>query len=1239
MPKQASAVQPPSPRPVTLGSAPRPSVGALDRSMALVCRGMFGESSELLRVGRFELVTTLGRGGMGIAYEAFDALRGEHVALKMLHDSGATSQYLLKREFRSLARLRHPNLVRLHELFVERELSYFTMERIRGADFVSYVRGKLALGELPDPARLHAAFVQLCAGVRALHQAGKLHRDLKPANVLVDTAGRVVLLDFGLVHDVREGGASAEGTPAFMAPEQLRGEASEASDWYSVGCVLHAALYGLAPSLGEPHAALPTRRMYGAAVGALLQARCAALLSADPTQRLHAGSLPAARGAPSSESPAHALCDPTFVGREPEQTLLERALEQSRSAPLLVSLQGESGIGKTALMERFARRAQLQLGALVLRGRCYERESVAYKAFDDIIDDLTRHLLSLSPARARAVRPPDCNALIDLFPVLGRVSALERLPAHNVREPAEERTRAFAALKQLLHNLVCERPLVLCVDDMQWSDPDSDLLLAALLDDADAPALLVVATERIASTHAGQQQQHPAGELARVVLTLSPLAPHHTRALAQSFFPALDGDHPVVQRIVHEASGSPLLTRTLSRWAFDHQHSDVSSPQATVDALIGTRLDTLSSQQRLVLQLIVLAGRPTASSVIARAAQLQGELEACLAALCSAHLIQQLQRAGEELLEPDHLSVREAVLARTSGAERAALHLRLAEVLAQTEGVLAAALVEQYVGAGLPSQAARHARRAAEAALSTFAFSSAISSYERSLALGDWSLEEQQSLRRELARALEHAGRWRDAVAVYRCAAASAVDPLAAAHLEQRAALHLMNGGHYREGERLLRAGYKTLGMPWPRSRLLLWGHVLARSCAWRLGLPALRASAPNDALHRARADFLADAGRALEEHDMLRAVHNALLCFEQSERVRDPRYPARALAGRGFMRGAALGAGGSALGLSELQAACARAEQLQDDVGLVDIERQLASGYFLAGRPREALAVADRCLGRLRTLPQRREKLDTAMLVVGLVLFELGELREFERRWSTYARESRAHSELTRCWIESHPARLATQLAAHARGASEHALAKQSGLVKLHPNYLLLQWAHISNVVSHALYWGPSASALELVDRGWPRLTRSVYPVLRDEALLLRLRAWLEAACALPTGARRAQLLRRAESAACALERRGSDRVRAQLLVSRAAIEQLAGRTDLAVAQLELALVRCDVSGQKLLAESARYCRGVLVCGDQGRADRSAATHALSSEGIVSPHHWIAWSAPGFRTLLEASS
>src|ERR1700722_14797437 len=213
----------------------------------------------LRSLDRYELRAVLGRGATGIVYEVYDPLTRSAVALKTLSASTAENLYRLKHEFRALYDVQHPNLVRLGELASEGGQWYLTMEVVRGPTFIEYVRPGAEIetvGFAPqdsviapvrpgpeasagrggtylrspgslDVGRLRAVLPQLLAALSAIHDAGHVHCDVKPSNVLVSDEGRLVLLDFGLVaarkpmdraHD-----AGLEGTPAFMAPEQIEG--------------------------------------------------------------------------------------------------------------------------------------------------------------------------------------------------------------------------------------------------------------------------------------------------------------------------------------------------------------------------------------------------------------------------------------------------------------------------------------------------------------------------------------------------------------------------------------------------------------------------------------------------------------------------------------------------------------------------------------------------------------------------------------------------------------------------------------------------------------------------------------------------------------------------------------------------------------------------------------------------------------------------------------------------------
>ncbi|HKU37340.1 MAG TPA: serine/threonine-protein kinase, partial [Polyangiales bacterium] len=449
-----------------------------------------------LQGGRLHVLETLGHGGMGVVYRAFDRDQRAQVALKTMHRVEPSAIYALKNEFRALTDVRHPNLVRLLDLFSEADGWFFTMELIDGVRFDQWVRPN----GLDEP-RLRNAFAQLIDAIDCVHAAGKLHRDIKPSNVVVSADGHVCVLDFGLVTEPHAKGVGQTvsdhfvvGTPAYLAPEQGLGErASVASDVYALGVMLFEALMGKLPFAGSATEMLMAKQHGvpawpedfepGAQLG--LVEICSRLLSRDPAARPSCEELrsefarPHARG--SGRASFSSLPPPmaaALIGRESELEQLRDAYRTMLSGrAVLVSVSGDSGIGKSALCQAFLDELQREGHAVVLRGRCNERESVPYKSFDALVDDLSRHLRRLRPEQTAALLPRDAAELLRLFPVLGRVDALAEAPVRAIADPNEQQRRAFEAFLELLGRMRDRAPLVLHIDDLQWTDRDSSQLL------------------------------------------------------------------------------------------------------------------------------------------------------------------------------------------------------------------------------------------------------------------------------------------------------------------------------------------------------------------------------------------------------------------------------------------------------------------------------------------------------------------------------------------------------------------------------------------------------------------------------------------------------------------------------------------------------------------------------------------------------------------------------------------
>jgi hypothetical protein len=207
-------------------------------------RGRFVAGTVLAE--RYRIVSLLGRGGMGEVYMAEDLKLEQTVALKFLPErlsADGAALARLYREVRVARQISHRNVCRVYDIGETGGLHFLSMEFVPGEELASLLR---RIGRLPEDKAVEVAR-QLCAGLAAAHEQGVLHRDLKPANVMIDDAGNVRVLDFGLAglaEDFR-GRDTASGTPAYMAPEQLAGrEVTIRSDIYALGLVIYEIFTG-----------------------------------------------------------------------------------------------------------------------------------------------------------------------------------------------------------------------------------------------------------------------------------------------------------------------------------------------------------------------------------------------------------------------------------------------------------------------------------------------------------------------------------------------------------------------------------------------------------------------------------------------------------------------------------------------------------------------------------------------------------------------------------------------------------------------------------------------------------------------------------------------------------------------------------------------------------------------------------------------------------------------------------
>jgi len=475
---------------------------------------------------RYQVLEVIGRGGMGEVCLADDVMLDRKVALKFVTAPGETGDLeQLLGEARVAAALDHPFICSIYEVTTLNRRACIVMEYVRGESLERRLRG----GPLPLGEALRVA-EEIAEALDAAHKRRVVHRDLKPANVMLTEDGHVKVMDFGLAarlphsEDVDQAMTVAiaptqgvvTGTPAYMAPEQVRGEpADRRSDIFAFGILLYELVSGTNPFqragieatfvaiLREPPAALRDQRP---AMPPALDALVTRLLAKDPAARPQSfadvrGILRQLSGDLSSSTslaPAAIVDRPAhdggfrLIGREAERAQLLQIMQEARSGcGSLILLQGDAGVGKTRLAEEALVMAR-RLGCQTLVGRCHEQQGTpALIAYTEVLEEASR----LMPA------PAFRQAIIASAPELARLMPeLHRLfpdMAPPLQLPPELRQRyLFTSVREFLTRCSRFMPLVIFIDDLQWADESTLQLTQHLAQKLASLPIVIIAAYR-----------------------------------------------------------------------------------------------------------------------------------------------------------------------------------------------------------------------------------------------------------------------------------------------------------------------------------------------------------------------------------------------------------------------------------------------------------------------------------------------------------------------------------------------------------------------------------------------------------------------------------------------------------------------------------------------------------------------------------------------------------------------
>ena len=645
--------------------------------------------------GRYRVREVLGRGGMGSVYRVTDEPSRRDLALKLADPRAATDGELrFRREFHTMANLRHPRIVAVYDYGIDAAGSFYTMELLDGRDLRD---------ERPTSISATCAIVRDVAGALAfIHSRHLIHRDVSPRNVRYTADGRAKLIDFGILASP---GVCPEvaGTPPFIAPESGYGlPLDHRADVFALGALAYWLLAGRhafpARQIDElaelwRHApALPSASR--ADVPAALDELVIAMLSIDPLARPRSAAevierLDAILGSgPDGEVEVARgyLASASFVGRRDQMRRLRRYLDRASSGTGRAEiLEAPSGMGKTRLLRELHLEAQLR-GATVIE----VSGDAAGRGPYGVAAELARAVLRAMPAELETLRP-HANVLIRVMPELpehvGKVS-----PAPPHPDPAEERMRIQATLVDWLADIARRRFLVIEIDDVQRCDEASAAALAALAHTAPQLRLVLCTSLRTDEPIRARPAIAAIRDASRQ-LRLEGLGPDDVEELIRTVF----GEVLHVGRLAHWmqqlAAGSPLHCIELARllvdrqviryaggeWLVPENIGEIELPEKLATAL-EQRIARLAGPARALAEAMSVHGGEISLATCQVLADDPDE-ERLFGALDEL-LFQEVLLTAGGTYEFRHDGLREALLRTVEPGRRKQLHLRVARALA-----------------------------------------------------------------------------------------------------------------------------------------------------------------------------------------------------------------------------------------------------------------------------------------------------------------------------------------------------------------------------------------------------------------------------------------------------------------------------------------------------------------------------------------------------------------------------
>ena len=608
-------------------------------------------------IDRYELVRKISDGASGIVYLA--RRDNQEFALKHLKTTDAAAVVRFRREAATLARINHPNLVKIYDGGELENAPYIVMDYVEGDTLAKVIRANHAGLQESEALRVTKAVAEALAEI---HKYNLIHRDVKPANIIVSDK-IVKLIDLGLVGDIAEieKETALVGTPVYCSPEQtrvLKRRVDVRSDLYSLGVTLFECFTGRAPFLGSLTEILnqhstkvaPSAREFNASLRPSLDLIIKKLLTKEPEDRYQtANSLVhdldrlqeidelIARGKDPGLGEKHRVnhsFKTNFVRRKSQEKALQAALNDAREGkPTLTTVLGPAGSGKSRFCEEFIKSNGAE-NTLVLRASCQPFDqsmpfAAIRNALDAFIEALSLHSFSEQEATESRLKLAAKGIEADLLSLSNGFKKLAVQPAEDAHTSAiseeSEKERHFKNIARFFLNLADNwGELFIMIDDAQWLDHSSIKLLKEILDSGAGKKILLLGTAKNdeSSKAAIGEIVKTVGETAVRQGTLGSLDAGESYQLICQFLGANDITKPIVDAFQSRSRGLPLamvelLHTAVEQGALRLKDNKWELDQATLQAIslsdniinpIIHRLGEISADARRFLSFAALYG-------------------------------------------------------------------------------------------------------------------------------------------------------------------------------------------------------------------------------------------------------------------------------------------------------------------------------------------------------------------------------------------------------------------------------------------------------------------------------------------------------------------------------------------------------------------------------------------------------------------------------------------------------